>query len=85
MITNRECDVHEIRMLPTIGMQPPRRRRLHRRGRAAARWLRMAFARARRRARLRFDLERLDTHMLRDIGARRIDLEAEAAKPFWRR
>lgn len=44
-----------------------------------------ALRRIRRRARLRRDLQRLDEHLLHDIGARRADLEAEAAKPFWRR
>lgn len=41
--------------------------------------------RSRMRAGLRRDLERLDEHLLHDIGARRDELEAEAAKPFWRR
>lgn len=40
--------------------------------------------RARRRARLRRDLERLDTHLLHDIGVRREDLVREAYRPFWR-
>lgn len=40
--------------------------------------------RARHRARLRRDLERLDTRMLHDIGVRREDLVREACRPFWR-
>lgn len=44
-----------------------------------------AVRRIRRRARLRRDLERLDERLLHDIGAQQADLEAEAAKPFWRR
>jgi uncharacterized protein YjiS (DUF1127 family) len=42
-------------------------------------------ARARRRARLRSDLGRLDERAIHDMGARRLDLQAEAAKPFWRK
>lgn len=41
--------------------------------------------RMRQRARLRRDLERLDEHLLHDIGIKREVLEAEATKPFWRR
>lgn len=33
----------------------------------------------------RLDLQRLDDHMLRDIGLERSDAELEIAKPFWRR
>lgn len=41
--------------------------------------------RKRMRARLRRDLEHLDARLLHDIGVRREELEAEAAKPFWQR
>lgn len=47
-------------------------------------WLRACLGRARHRARLRRDLERLDTRMLHDIGVRREDLVREACRPFWR-
>ncbi len=40
--------------------------------------------RARRRARLRSDLGRLEERAIHDMGARRLDLETKAAKPFWR-
>lgn len=50
----------------------------------ALRWLFTGLERARARARLRRDLERLDAHMLHDIGARREDLVREAYRPFWR-
>lgn len=36
------------------------------------------------RARQRRQLGRLSDHMLKDIGLNRGDVEAEAAKPFWR-
>ena len=36
------------------------------------------------RARQRYQLRSLSDHMLRDIGLGRADVEAEAAKPFWR-
>lgn len=36
------------------------------------------------RARQRHQLQGLSDHMLRDIGLGRADVEAEAAKPFWR-
>jgi len=47
-------------------------------------WARAAAARRRVRARLREDLSRMDTHLLRDIGVRREDLLCEAYRPFWR-
>lgn len=46
--------------------------------------IRAAMRRARRRARLRNDLARLNERAIHDMGARRLDLEAEATKPFWR-
>ena len=36
------------------------------------------------RVRQRRQLQRLNDQMLRDIGLARADVEAEAAKPFWR-
>ena len=36
------------------------------------------------RARQRRHLSELSDHMLKDIGLSRADVEAEAAKPFWR-
>jgi uncharacterized protein YjiS (DUF1127 family) len=36
------------------------------------------------RARQRHQLRGLSDHMLRDMGLGRGDVEAEAAKPFWR-
>ena len=36
------------------------------------------------RARQRRQLAELDDRLLRDIGVSRGDIEAEAAKPFWR-
>jgi uncharacterized protein YjiS (DUF1127 family) len=36
------------------------------------------------RARQRHQLRSLSDHMLHDIGLGRADVEAEAAKPFWR-
>ena len=36
------------------------------------------------RARQRRELRQLSDHMLKDIGLTRADVEAEAAKPFWR-
>jgi uncharacterized protein YjiS (DUF1127 family) len=36
------------------------------------------------RSRQRRQLRSLSHHMLRDIGLSRADVEAEAAKPFWR-
>ena len=36
------------------------------------------------RARERRQLMQFDDHMLHDIGVTRADVEAEAAKPFWR-
>ena len=36
------------------------------------------------RTRQRRQLSRLSDHMLKDIGLNRGDVEAEAAKPFWR-
>ena len=36
------------------------------------------------RARQRRQLRELGDHMLKDIGLSRADVEAEAAKPFWR-
>jgi uncharacterized protein YjiS (DUF1127 family) len=36
------------------------------------------------RARQRRQLRSLSTHMLRDIGLSRADVEGEASKPFWR-
>jgi len=36
------------------------------------------------RARQRYQLRGLSDHMLRDLGLGRADVEAEAAKPFWR-
>jgi uncharacterized protein YjiS (DUF1127 family) len=36
------------------------------------------------RSRQRHHLRSLSTHMLRDIGLSRADVEGEAAKPFWR-
>lgn len=47
-------------------------------------WLRACLGRARRRAHLRRDLERLDSRMLHDMGVRREDLVREACRPFWR-
>jgi uncharacterized protein YjiS (DUF1127 family) len=38
----------------------------------------------RRRARSRRELLAFDERMLRDIGVTRIDVQYEAAKPFWR-
>jgi uncharacterized protein YjiS (DUF1127 family) len=37
------------------------------------------------RARQRRQLQALSDHMLHDIGLGRVDVEAEAGKPFWRR
>jgi uncharacterized protein YjiS (DUF1127 family) len=37
----------------------------------------------RERAQQRRQLERLNDHMLRDIGLTRADVLAEASKPFW--
>ena len=37
------------------------------------------------RARGRRELQRLDNHMLKDIGLNRIDALREAEKPFWKR
>jgi uncharacterized protein YjiS (DUF1127 family) len=36
------------------------------------------------RVRQRRQLRSLSTHMLRDIGLSRADVEGEASKPFWR-
>jgi len=36
------------------------------------------------RARGRKELQRLDNHMLKDIGLNRIDALREADKPFWK-
>ena len=36
------------------------------------------------RTRQRRQLSELSDHMLKDIGLSRADVEAEAAKPFWR-
>ncbi len=36
------------------------------------------------RARQRRQLRALSDHMLRDMGLGRVDVEAEAEKPFWR-
>ena len=36
------------------------------------------------RARQRRELQGLSDHMLHDMGIGRADVEAEAAKPFWR-
>ncbi|MEQ8964423.1 MAG: DUF1127 domain-containing protein [Azospirillaceae bacterium] len=36
------------------------------------------------RARMRRALGELDDRMLRDVGLTRLDVRAEAAKPFWR-
>jgi uncharacterized protein YjiS (DUF1127 family) len=36
------------------------------------------------RAQQRRHLRTLSDHMLRDIGLSRVDIEAEAGKPFWR-
>jgi uncharacterized protein YjiS (DUF1127 family) len=36
------------------------------------------------RARQRRELQALSDHMLHDIGLGRVDVEAEAGKPFWR-
>ena len=35
-------------------------------------------------ARQRRQLQRLDDHMLRDLGISRAEVEREAGKPFWR-
>ncbi len=32
----------------------------------------------------RLELQRLDDHMLKDIGLSSVDVEREASKPFWR-
>jgi uncharacterized protein YjiS (DUF1127 family) len=53
-------------------------------GQRATRALRAFWARARRRARLRRDLAKLDHRWPSDIGVRRDTLESEAARPFWR-
>jgi|GEM_PF-7128430 len=52
--------------------------------RAAFGWIRTLAQRARVRARLRRDLERLDHRLLHDMGVRREDLLAEAYRPLWR-
>lgn len=75
MITKTQCNVRELRMPIRFGND-------------GLRSLLVGIAglvqRQRLRARLRRDLERLDAHLLHDIGARREELEAEARKPFWR-
>lgn len=79
---NSQYHVRETRM-PTLP------HKAHGQAMRSARSLLQALAgmlqRMRQRARLRRDLERLDEHLLHDIGIKREELEAEATKPFWRR
>ncbi|MDZ7829840.1 MAG: DUF1127 domain-containing protein [Halofilum sp. (in: g-proteobacteria)] len=78
MFANSEYSIREIRTLLGAGIAMAAIRRL-------AGEVRAAYRRSRQRARLRRDLLHLDARQLRDIGLARTDLEAEAAKPFWRR
>ncbi len=77
MFMNRQRIIHVMRTPLQEEIAPAGRSSLRQR-------LRGAFARARCRARLRRDPGRLDERAIHDMGARRLDLEAEAAKPFWR-
>lgn len=86
MHTNHEDDVRSARtIMPATGghetEEAPARPAVAAR---AWRWIVGCYRRARRRARLRRDLARLDDHLLRDIGCRREDLLREVRRPFWR-
>lgn len=83
MSTNPEYSIRENRTLFGVGAVVAGR---------VARWLQrlrrealLALRRSRQRARLRRDLVRMEARQFHDIGLTRADLEAEAAKPFWRR
>lgn len=76
MVTKGEYCVQRMQT-PTVHSPNGRMQR-------ALAWLRAALARRRTRARLRADLEHLDTRLLRDIGVRREDIVREAYRPFWR-
>lgn len=82
MVTNSQHHIHETR-IPAWDRDAWRK--AGQGNRSMLRKLADMLQRRRQRARLRRELERLDDHMLHDIGARRAELEAEAAKPFWRR
>lgn len=77
MFTNPEYSIREVRTSFGAGMA------------TAMRWLGdealAACRRFRQRARLRRDLQHMEERQFHDIGLTRADLEAEAAKPFWRR
>lgn len=84
MSTNPEYSIREIRT--PFAVMADRRATAARRAMASVCIaLATAMQRARRRARLRRELEWLDARQLRDIGRTRAELELEAAKPFWRR
>lgn len=78
MLTNSEYSIRESRTLPEGGIVTGVVRRLGDEALAA-------YRRSRQRARLWHELQALDERQLRDVGLTRAELEAEAAKPFWRR
>lgn len=82
MITNSQRYVHETRMQ---ALPRDARREATRAAQSLLQGLVEMLQRMRLRARLRRDLERLDEHLLHDIGIKREELETEATKPFWQR
>lgn len=85
VFTNSEYNVREYRTSAGAGMAAVAIGRMA----GAIRWLAdealAAYRRSRQRARLQRDLRRLEERQFHDIGLTRAELEAEAAKPFWRR
>lgn len=78
MNVSRECGIQVSRTQPTApagGVTRLARLRD---------WATTALRRRRERQRLREDLTRLDSRLLRDIGVSRETLWREACKPFWR-
>jgi uncharacterized protein YjiS (DUF1127 family) len=85
VFTNSEYTVREIRTRSGAGVATAVLRRLAAGARRFGDEALAAGRRSRQRARLWRELQRLDDRQFRDIGRTRAELEAEAAKPFWRR
>lgn len=85
MFTNSEYSIREYRTSDGAGMAAAVIRWMAGGIRRLAHEALAAYRRSRQRARLRRDLQWLEERQFRDIGLTRADLEAEAAKPFWRR
>jgi len=85
MLTDSEYSIRENRTLLRVRGAVVAAVDLTARVRRAADRAVAVYRRSRQRARLRRELQSMEERQFHDIGLTRAALEAEAAKPFWRR